>query len=145
MAMEIDNTVREQIQNALGKDDETVSETHQPAKEDVREFQRLLETDATQQASEIDPINTTQNTDAVRQAEKVSSTQQIESTDIELMSREEALIDAVRLVGEIESGGLSPEELLRLQYVMKTLHIQTLTSTQTSQHVEQGIDTALKQ
>ena len=76
--------------------------------------------------------------------EGVNEVEQIDlPTDVQ--DREIAINNSSQMVADLNTGVITPVELLRLQKVVGVVQTQAVTTTQVSQQVEQNISTFLKE
>lgn len=155
MATESGVTVQNRLQKILGGEDggnsqDTQGALSQPTREDVQNFQRILENDNQAQVNATDPVYNTQTIEPLTQIDNIVPADTISEVNptqlpMDMQDREVAIRNASQMVTDLNTGVITPVELLRLQKVVGVVQTQAVTTTQVSQQVEQNISTFLKE
>ncbi|AGC50594.1 hypothetical protein K9U34_06375 [Lawsonia intracellularis] len=155
MAVETGVVAQSKLQKILSEESGLYSQDpsgalSQPAPEDVQNFQKILEDDNQPQLNVISPSYHTQAIEPSVQTENivpVEEVHEVEQIDLptDVQDREIAINNSSQMVADLNTGVITPVELLRLQKVVGVVQTQAVTTTQVSQQVEQNISTFLKE
>ena len=155
MAVETGVVAQNKLQKVLSEESGLHSQDpsgalSQPTPEDVQNFQKILEDDNQPQLHVINPSYNTQAIEPSTQTENivpVEEVHEVEQVDLptDVQDREVALNNSSQMVADLNTGVITPVELLRLQKVVGVVQTQAVTTTQVSQQVEQNISTFLKE
>lgn len=155
MAVETGVVVQSKLQKVLSEESGLHSQDpsgalSQPTPEDVQNFQKILEDDSQPQLNVISPSYNTQAIEPSAQTENivpVEGVNEVEQIDLptDVQDREIAINNSSQMVADLNTGVITPVELLRLQKVVGVVQTQAVTTTQVSQQVEQNISTFLKE
>ena len=155
MAVETGVVAQSKLQKILSEESGLYSQDpsgalSQPAPEDVQNFQKILEDDNQPQLNVISHSYHTQAIEPSVQTENivpVEEVHEVEQIDLptDVQDREIAINNSSQMVADLNTGVITPVELLRLQKVVGVVQTQAVTTTQVSQQVEQNISTFLKE
>ncbi len=155
MAVETGVVAQNKLQKVLSEESGLHSQDpsgalSQPTPEDVQNFQKILEDDNQPQLNVINPSYNTQAIEPSTRTENivpVEEVHEVEQVDLptDVQDREVALNNSSQMVADLNTGVITPVELLRLQKVVGVVQTQAVTTTQVSQQVEQNISTFLKE
>lgn len=156
MAVETGVVAQSKLQKILSEDSGLYSQDpsgvlSQPTPEDVQNFQKIFEDDNQPQLNLISPsYHRTQAIEPLIQTENIAPVEEVDEVEAidlptDIQDREIAINNSSQMVADLNTGVITPVELLRLQKVVGVVQTQAVTTTQVSQQVEQNISTFLKE
>lgn len=152
MAVETGPMIKNPFQKMVGEEDSSSFQASsigaQPTKDEVQQFESILEDDRQKlQINSSNPMNT-QVTNASLPSESVSNVSGPNSMDLPMNNIEErdiALNNTSQVLIDLSQGSISPVELIKMEKVIGTVQVHAVTTTQVTQKVEQNMDTFLKE
>lgn len=152
MAVETGNSGWNPFQKTVGEEDFSSSKNSysgaQPTKAEVQQFEKILEDDPQQlQVASPNSMNNIQAANASLPVESVSNVNEVNGTDLPMNMDERAIAlnNTSQVLIDLSKGSISPVELVKMEKVIGTVQVHTVTTTQVTQKVEQNMDSFLKE